>query len=550
MFAFYQMCKETISMKKLLFLSLIVIAFAGCNRKAERSTTTGWNYNDSNWGGFIKAVSESQTIGPNLVPVEGGSFTMGQVLEDVMYDYNNMPKRVTVNSFFIDETEVSNLHYREYVYWVDRVMGDEYPEVAQMVRPDTLVWRDELSYNEPQVENYFSYPAYNEYPVVGVSWEQARDFAKWRSDRVNEMLLTRRGIIELDLSQNPESNFRTDTYLLGVYQAQDGPNPLENNRPNSEEETRKVSRNDGILLPEYRLPTEAEWEYAALAMPSNLIEGTEINRERKLYPWEGNSLRADEGRHRGQFMANFKRGRGDNMGVAGALNDEAAYPSNIYAYSPNAFGLFGMAGNVSEWVQDVYRPLSPLDVEDFSPFRGNVFKRKSVDESGNYKVDSLGRIVTHVETQEEIEGRSNYLRGDVRDYRDGDDLSNATYGYGVTSLINNESRVYKGASWNDRAYWLSPGTRRFFQQDRASSEIGFRCAMDMIGGPEGNVILGKESRKERRRVRKNRRNRNKSILENFKIKGGKKNNNSGSDNDSNSNTEDTGSSEDDSTTVP
>lgn len=544
MFAFNLMCKETNTMKKIIFLSLVVIAFTSCNRQAERSTSTGWNYNDSEWGGFIKAVSESQTIGPNLVPIEGGSFTMGQVEEDVMFDYNNLPKRVTVNSFLIDETEVSNLHYREYVYWVSRVMGDEYPEVVDMVRPDTLVWRDELSYNEPQVENYFSYPAYNEYPVVGVSWEQARDFAKWRSDRVNEMLLARRGIIALETDQSAEQNFNTDAYLLGIYEAQDGPTPLENKNPNSDEATRRVSRDDGIILPEYRLPTEAEWEYAALGMPGNLIEGTEINKERKLYPWEGTTVRADEGRHRGKFMANFKRGRGDNMGVAGALNDNAAYPSNIYAYSPNPFGLFGMAGNVSEWVQDVYRPLSPLDVEDFSPFRGNVFTRKAVDESGEYMVDSLGQIVERVETQEDIEGRTNYLEGDARDYRDGDELSNATYGYGETTLINNESRVYKGASWNDRAYFLSPGTRRFFQQERASSEIGFRCAMDMIGGPEGNVILGKESRKERRRVRKNRRNRNKSLQDNFKIKQGGKKNNSGSDSSG------SGNSEDDSTTIP
>lgn len=541
--------KDTNTMKKIIFLSLVVIAFSSCNRQAERSTSTGWNYNDSNWGGFIKAVSESQTIGPNLVPVEGGSFTMGQVEEDVMYDYNNLPKRVTVNSFFIDETEVSNLHYREYVYWVNRVMGDQYPEVVDMIRPDTLVWRDELSYNEPQVENYFSYPAYNEYPVVGVSWEQARDFAKWRSDRVNEMLLARRGIIELQTDQSAEQNFNTDAYLLGVYQAQDGPNPLENNNPNSDSATRPVSRDDGIILPEYRLPTEAEWEYAALGMPGNLIEGTEINKERKLYPWEGTSVRADEGRDRGKIMANFKRGRGDNMGVAGALNDQAAYPSNIYAYSPNAFGLFGMAGNVSEWVQDVYRPLSPLDVEDFSPFRGNVFERKVKDENGEYMVDSLGQVVTRVETQEDIAERTNYLDPDARDYLDGDPLSNATYGYGETTLINNESRVYKGASWNDRAYFLSPGTRRFFQQSRASSEIGFRCAMDMIGGPEGNVILGKESRKERRKVRKNRRNRNKSIQENFEIKDNKRNN-SGSGSGSGSGGSGAGSGGNNSTTIP
>ena len=529
-------------MKRILLFGLVAFAFVSCKKNAEQSTATGWNYNDAAWGGFIKAVSQEQTIGPNLVPIEGGSFTMGQVEEDVMFDYNNMPKRVTVNSFFIDETEVSNLHYREYVYWVDRVIGKDYPLVADMVRPDTLVWRDELSYNEPQVENYFSYPAYNEYPVVGVSWEQARDFSKWRSDRVNEMLLARRGIIELNHEeQSAGNNFNTEAYLIGAYKAKDGAKPLPNLNPNSEESSRVVTKSEGILLPEYRLPTEAEWEYAALGMPGNLIDESEINKERKLYPWDGKSVRATEGRDRGEIMANFKRGRGDNMGVAGALNDKAAYPSNIYAYSPNAFGLFGMAGNVSEWVQDVYRPLSPLDVEDFSPFRGNVFERKVKDENGEYVLDSLGNVKKEVESIEDNEGRINYQVGDARNYDDGDARSNATYGYGVTTLINDESRVYKGASWNDRAYFLAPGSRRFFQQNKASSEIGFRCAMDMIGGPEGNVILGKESRKERKRVKKNRRNRQKSLSKNNKIKGNKK---------SRRNQKSSGNSQNNATTVP
>lgn len=508
-------------MKKILFLCLLAATIVSCKKQAERSTSTGWNYNDSKWGGFVKAVGKDQTIGPNLVPIEGGVFTMGIVDEDIMFDYNNLPKRVTVNSFFMDETEVTNLQYREYVYWVNRVMGESYPEMVDNVSPDTLVWRDELSYNEPMVENYFSFPAFNEYPVVGVSWDQANDFAKWRSDRVNEMLLVRQGAIELDLEQSAGSNFNTDAYLLGKYEAKEGENPMQDLSKGDGEDgeggsTRRVRKDDGILLPNYRLPTEAEWEYAALGMIGNLIDETEINKERKLYPWDGNRVRAQKGKDRGQFMANFKRADGDNMGVAGALNDYAAYTANVYAFAPNAFGLFNMAGNVSEWVQDVYRPLSPMDVEDFSPFRGNTFERKVKDENGEYMVDSLGQIVTRKETAEDNKDRINYTTGDARNFKDGDGLSGANYGYGKTTLINDNSRVYKGGSWNDRAYFLSPGTRRFFQQEQASSEIGFRCAMDMIGGLEGNVILGAETAKERKQVKKNRKNRSKSILGNYK----------------------------------
>ncbi len=508
-------------MKKILFLLIVVSTLVSCNKKnkAGRSSSTGWEYNSAEWGGFLRTVNEKQPIGPNLVPIQGGTFTMGQVDQDVLYDYNNLPRRVTVNNFFMDETEVSNIHYREYVYWVDRVIGSTYPDVVNSVRPDTLVWREELAYNEPQVENYFSFPAFNDYPVVGVSWEQATDFAKWRSDRVNEMFLVRKGVIELNVDQSASNNFDTEAYLIGKYKPTDGPSPLESLRPGNEGQPRIAAKSDGIILPNYRLPSEAEWEYAALGMIGNLIEGSEINRERKLYPWDGKSVRATKGKDRGDFMANFKRGRGDNMGVAGHLNDGAAYTANIYSYAPNAFGLFNMAGNVSEWVQDVYRPLSPIDVEDLSPFRGNVFERKVKDAEGQYELDSIGQVKKRIESIEDNENRRNYQIGDARNYKDGDRLSDATYGYGVTTLINDKARVYKGGSWNDRAYFLSPGTRRFYQQDQASKEIGFRCAMDMLGGADAPVIKGKQTKKERRIVKKNRKAREKSI---GKSKAGKK----------------------------
>ena len=80
---------------------------------------------------------------------------MGQTGQDVTYEWNNVPRRVTVSSFYMDETEVSNHNYREYLYWVQRVFGESYPEVYLNALPDTLVWREELSYNEPLVETYF-----------------------------------------------------------------------------------------------------------------------------------------------------------------------------------------------------------------------------------------------------------------------------------------------------------------------------------------------------------------------------------------------------------
>jgi len=174
------------------------------------------------------------------------------------------------------------------------------------------------------------------------------------------------------------------------------------------------------------------------------------------------------------------------MGVAGGLNDRAAIPGNIKSFYPNAFGFYNMSGNVSEWVGDVYRPLTPMEGQDFNYFRGNRFQRYYKNTSGEYERDSMGRLKKVDISDEEVQNRSNYQKNNVINYLDGDSASGVYYGYGVTSLISDKSRVIKGGSWNDRAYWLSPGTRRFLEEDQASSTVGFRCAMDRVGSPEGN----------------------------------------------------------------
>jgi formylglycine-generating enzyme required for sulfatase activity len=296
-----------------------------------------------------------------------------------------------------------------------------------------------------------------------------------------------------------EDNFNTDAYLIGQYEGMVKKN-LPDLDPNGSGE-RPVRFEDGILLPAYRLPTEAEWEYAALALKGNQPYGDEERiTDRRIYPWNGTSIRYPKGGGwQGDFLANFKRDKGDMMGLAGNLNDNASVTAPVKSFYPNDFGLYNMAGNVNEWVADVYRPMSSEDVNDFNPYRGNVFMTKELDADGiPVPKDSLGRLVWQPVKDEDNVNRRNYKKADVINYLDGDELSEATYNYGVSSLVNDQSRVYKGGSWNDRAYYLSPGTRRHMQQDQSSATIGFRCAMDRVGSPGGNDAKGGNNFKKRK----------------------------------------------------
>lgn len=471
----------------------VAVAISSCGRK-DSSRTTGQAYNNPKWGGFANQKYKGQATGPGLVLIEGGSFVMGSTEKELMFNNDNVERKVTVNSFYMDETEVSNLQYREYEYWLQRTFID-YPEVYQNALPDTLCWRSKLAYNEPFVEYYYRHPAYKDYPVVGINWQQANDFAAWRTDRVNEAILDQKGVVKYNITAdaNNENNFNTRAYLAGQYEfSKKGKKPLKDysKAKNKDQKRYKVKMEDGILLPDYRLPTEAEWEYAAQA---NIGE-TQFDNvdQKKIYSWDDYTIRIKDGKEkdRGKIRVNVIRAKGDLGGIAGGnLNDAGFITTPVFSYFPNSYGLYNMSGNVSEWTLDVYRPLSLEDMDQFMPFRGNVYRTVLLDQYGAIEQkDSLGRLVYRDVTEAENANRRNYRKSDNIGFKDEENYNDGemTYEYGVTSLINNKARVIKGGSWNDRVYWASPGTRRYLDEKLSLSTLGFRCAMIRIGAPVGN----------------------------------------------------------------
>ena len=324
---------------------------------------------------------------PNMVQIPGGSFYMGPSDEQVDMAMVNRKKLVSITGFWMDRTEVTNQQYRKFVKYVsdslkylavyaggvnqtedtvkvdwnralrintnskavieklnelllspdNRIQGKveidptkliyrysyvdlkaaaksskglEQPlsnflvSQTEAVYPDSLVWMRDFSYsyNEPFTRLYFSHPSYNEYPVVGVTWKQAIAFCHWRTNN---------------------SNFYLD------------------------KGNKKDEKIDGI----YRLPTEAEWEYAARGN----------SKTNNMYPWGSPYTRTKEGR----LLANFKPGRGDYFG-SDAKNDNI-YTSKVQSYPENAYKLFDMSGNVAEWTSSVYYEGGYNFMGDFSP---------------------------------------------------------------------------------------------------------------------------------------------------------------------------------------
>ncbi len=390
-------------MRRIIF-GLVAILVAGfmvscashkekINRVGKVNSKTGIKYGEDT---YEPVKFKQNDPAPGLVLIPGGTFLMGGGEKDIEMMMNNRQRQVTVQSFYMDETEVANIDWKVFLKSREGDASDGLK--VEELQPNTTVWRRDLAFNDPYAETYYQHPAFNMYPVVGITWHQANEFCKWRTEVVNEELMG-------------------DT-----------------------KDSSKVTK-----YPSYRLPTEAEWEYAA----RGLLESD-------VYAWEGKSLR----NAKGNFLANFKRGRGDYAGWRGGdghhMTDGYMITAPVQEFWPNNFGLYNMSGNVAEWTQDTYRLLSPEDVDDFNPFRK---KGKTTIRPDDWLDDV------------------NYKQKESL-------LFNPDQQAPINADFFDNIKVFRGGSWNDIAYYLSPGVRRYFPADSASATIGFRCAMIRVGSPD------------------------------------------------------------------
>lgn len=303
---------------KFLYLGLVAASLAGM-----QSCGLGKPDTEGELVGVEGREGWYQQVPYGMTTIPSGTFHMGQSDEDVAASQINFNKQITIGGFYMDDTEITNNEYRQFVQAMladdTAGMGTLPADLAALATskkyyPDTTVWVKDFTHHlgDPMLEYYYAHPAFDNYPVVGVNWKSAKLFCKWRTGYLNAARLNR-----------------------GLFS-----------------------------MPNFRLPSEAEWEYAARG-----------GRDLAPYPWGGPYIR----NMKGCMLANFKPGRGNYY------DDGFSYTSPVGAYFANDYGLYDMSGNVSEWCEDAFYEASVPVTWDLNPTYFDEKEPRKVIRGGSWK---------------------------------------------------------------------------------------------------------------------------------------------------------------------